>query len=117
MGTVAGLQEAMPELRTFILSRAGSAGIQRYAQTWSGDNATSWESLEHNVATMLGRPVSEKVGMTGEITLTGQVLPIGGLKEKALAAQAAGITRVIAVAFPADQAKTYVSPSHTIEVA
>ena len=42
-----------------------------------------------------GRPVRHTVGMTGEVTLQGRVLPIGGLKQKALAAHAAGLTDVV----------------------
>jgi ATP-dependent Lon protease len=47
------------------------------------------------VSLLSGRPVKHTVGMTGEVTLQGRVLPIGGLKQKVLAAHAAGLTDVV----------------------
>ncbi|MDX6583323.1 MAG: ATP-dependent Lon protease [Solirubrobacterales bacterium] len=47
------------------------------------------------VSLLSGRPVRHTVGMTGELTLQGRVLPIGGLKQKVLAAHAAGLTDVV----------------------
>ena len=46
------------------------------------------------VSLATGRPVRSEVGMTGEVTLNGRVLPIGGLKQKLLAAQRDGLTEV-----------------------
>ena len=47
------------------------------------------------LSTVVGRPVPADIAMTGEITLRGRVLPIGGLKEKLLAAKAAGVKTVL----------------------
>ncbi|WP_026925191.1 glycoside hydrolase family 31 protein [Glycomyces arizonensis] len=54
MGTVTGLREAMPRNRTFVLSRAGSAGIQRYAANWMGDNIANWDHLRMSIAMATG---------------------------------------------------------------
>lgn len=47
-----------PNTRPFIISRAGFAGIQRYAQTWAGDNFTSWKTLKFNIPTILNMGLS-----------------------------------------------------------
>ena len=47
------------------------------------------------VSSITNNPIKREVAMTGEVTITGQVLPIGGLKEKLLAAHRAGIKHVI----------------------
>ncbi|TWH22612.1 alpha-glucosidase [Prauserella rugosa] len=52
------VSDTAPDARPYIVCRSGHAGIQRYAQSWAGDNSTSWDSLRHNVATILGMGLS-----------------------------------------------------------
>ncbi|MDQ1914091.1 glycoside hydrolase family 31 protein [Paenibacillus sp. GD4] len=52
------IAEANPNTRPYIVNRAGFAGIQRFAQTWAGDNNTSWHSLKFNIPVILGMGLS-----------------------------------------------------------
>ena len=58
MSTHEGLRRRSPHLRPFILSRAGFAGIQRYAAQWLGDNASDWDNLRVSLPMAMGMGVS-----------------------------------------------------------
>jgi ATP-dependent Lon protease len=93
---------------TYVHSHAAALGIDESAFTDTSfhvhvpagaipkDGPSAGITMTTALASYLtGRPVKHTVGMTGEVTLQGRVLPIGGLKQKALAAAAAGLTDVI----------------------
>ncbi len=60
MATVDGMRAAEPDRRPFVLSRAGSAGIQRYAANWTGDNVSRWDHLA------LSMPMVTGLGLSGQ---------------------------------------------------
>jgi ATP-dependent Lon protease len=93
---------------SYVQSHASALGIDESAFTDTSfhvhvpagaipkDGPSAGVTMTTALASYLtGRPVKHTVGMTGEVTLQGRVLPIGGLKQKALAAHAAGLTDVI----------------------
>jgi len=51
-------RERHPDRRPFLVTRSGAVGMHRYAQTWSGDNFTSWETLKYNIKMGLGLALS-----------------------------------------------------------
>ncbi|ASY77473.1 glycoside hydrolase family 31 protein [Pectobacterium polaris] len=51
-------QRFAPTLRPYLISRSGCAGMQRYVQTWSGDNRTNWQTLRYNTRMGIGMSLS-----------------------------------------------------------
>jgi ATP-dependent Lon protease len=102
------MQESAQAALSWVRANAISLGV---SDTWFGehdlhvhvpagavpkDGPSAGVTMATAIASLLrGEPVAADVGMTGEITLTGRVLPIGGLREKSLAAARAGLRRVI----------------------
>ena len=67
-GAYEGLRQLVPERRPFLLTRAGAAGIQRYAAVWTGDNSSYWAHLELSLTMLLG------LGLSG-VSFTGVDVP------------------------------------------
>ena len=101
------MKESVQIALSSLRSRATELGIEEDAfdQTFHvhvpagaipKDGPSAGITMATALASLLsGRPVKHTIGMTGEVTLQGRVLPIGGLKQKVLAAHAAGLTDVI----------------------
>ncbi|VEI44585.1 alpha-glucosidase [Actinobacillus equuli] len=76
-------REFAPHLRPYLISRSGSPGMNRYVQTWSGDNRTSWNTLRYNIRMGLGMSLSglynlgHDVGDSPEINLNRNYLFVG----------------------------------------
>ena len=102
------MKESVQIALSYVRSHADELGIDESAFDERGfhvhvpagaipkDGPSAGIAMATALASLLsGRPVKHTVGMTGEVTLQGRVLPIGGLKQKVLAAHAAGLTDVI----------------------
>jgi ATP-dependent Lon protease len=101
------MKESVQIALSSLRSRAGELGVEDdaferafHVHVPAGaipkDGPSAGITMATALASLLsGRPVKHTIGMTGEVTLQGRVLPIGGLKQKVLAAHAAGLTDVI----------------------
>jgi ATP-dependent Lon protease len=119
------MKESISAAASFVRSRAVGFGIEpplfdrRDIHVHVPEGATPKDGPSAGVAmataiisVMTGIPVRHEVAMTGEITLRGRVLPIGGLKEKLLAAARGGIKTVL---IPEDNAKDLTEISDAIK--
>ncbi len=102
------MKESATAAVSFLRSRSGELGLQDdyfgkhdvHVHVPAGavpkDGPSAGIALATSIASLLtGTKVDSNLAMTGEITLTGQVLPIGGLKEKVLGAKRAGISKIV----------------------
>jgi ATP-dependent Lon protease len=102
------MRESVEAARSWLRTNASDLGIDRKLFAESDlhlhvpaggvpkDGPSAGIAMVTSLSSLLsGRPTRPDVAMTGEITLRGKVLPVGGIKEKVLAAKRAGITRVV----------------------